>query len=84
MKHYFPSNGTEGMAFQEMNCQLCAKDTQLRGGKTYCTILSGSMINPPPVKQWIYNEDKEPTCTSFKKIGSVKKKSGNTLNMLQL
>jgi len=73
MKHYFPSNGTEGMVFMEMHCQFCTKDSQLRGGKTYCSILSGSMIKGSPVKQWIHDESGHPTCTSFQRLGTVKK-----------
>ena len=72
-EHYFPSNGTEGMVFMEMNCQFCTKDTQLRGGKTYCSILTNSMLKDPPVKQWIYNDQHVPFCTSFQKVGSIKK-----------
>ena len=84
-KHYFPSNGTEGMVFMSMWCESCTKDTMLRGGKTYCTILTNSMVKPPPVKQWIYDEENRPICTSFKQSGMIKKrkirKSEQTIDM---
>ncbi len=71
MKYYFPSNGTEGMSFMSDWCEQCTKDTTLRGGETCCTILTGSMVNDKPVKQWIYDENGKATCTSFRKVGSV-------------
>ena len=84
MKHYFPSNGTDGMVFMEMHCQFCTKDSQLRGGKTYCSILSGSMIKGSPVKQWIYDESGHPTCTSFVRVGSVKRQQKKSEKTMQL
>lgn len=84
-KNYYPSNGTEGMGFMETWCQSCTKDTMLRGGKTYCSILSGSMAYDKPVKQWIYDKENRPICTSFKQIGLIKKrkirKSEKTLDI---
>ena len=56
----------------------------LRGGESYCSILSGSMVNDPPVKQWVYDENDKPICTSFVEVGSKKrqqKKSEKTLNI---
>ena len=68
-----------------MWCESCTKDTMLRGGKTYCSILTNSMVKPPPVKQWIYDEEGRPICTSFKQIGMIKKRkirrSETTLNI---
>lgn len=84
-RHYFPSNGSEGMAFMNAWCESCSRDTQLRGGRTYCTILTGSMVRDNQPKQWIYDENNEPTCTSFRKVGSITKpkirKSEKTLNI---
>ena len=42
------------------------------------------MTKGAPVKQWVYGENGEPKCTSFVRIGSVKrqqKKSEKTLKM---
>ena len=57
MKPYYPSNGTEGMMFIERFCEKCYKYKQ-------CTILTNSMLGKEP-KQWIYDEQDKPTCTSF-------------------
>lgn len=68
---YCPSNGTEGMWFTDkycMNCFHCDPDPE---GKKQCEILMRSMLyhvnEPGYPKEWIYNEDNEPTCTNYKK-----------------
>jgi len=65
-KLYFPSNGTEGDYFTDKWCANCRKATSLRSreGKTYCPILTKSLVEGFPIKQWIYKEGKA-TCTSF-------------------
>ena len=64
-EYYFPSNGTDGDYFMNEWCVNCRKDTMLRGGQTYCSILTGSMVSDSHrVKQWIYKNG-VPTCTSF-------------------
>jgi phosphoribosyl 1,2-cyclic phosphodiesterase len=63
MKPYIPSNGTEGMMFTGKFCDNCSRDTSGRGGKTYCNILTKSLIGIQP-KQWVYDNEK-PVCTSF-------------------
>ena len=64
--NYFPSNGTEGCWFIEKYCDTCYK-------RYNCTILMRSLIGKEP-KQWIYNEENEPTCTSFCKKRPLNKK----------
>ena len=79
---YYPSNGSEGSQFMDTYCQNCTKDTTFRGGDTACLILTKSMINTQ-VRQWIY-KDGIPTCTSFVKVGSVKRKPVNIPNQIEL
>jgi len=67
---FYPSNGTDGDSFMEKFCYNCTKDTGGRGGKTYCSIVTGALIGKKP-KQWIY-QDGKPTCTSFVKLGATK------------
>lgn len=55
-ENYFPSNGTDGMIFMDSNCDQCWKEKR-------CTILTNSMIGKQP-KQWIYDDNGYPTCTS--------------------
>ena len=54
---YYPSNGTEGDQFQSVWCDKCYK-------KNSCSILNSSYTGKH-VKQWIYDDDMNPTCTSF-------------------
>src|SRR3990167_10118962 len=63
---YRPSCGTEGMNFMEVFCCKCAKDD----GQGYgCNIAGRTFkyeINDPQYpSEWIYDENKKPTCTAF-------------------
>jgi len=75
-KRYFPSNGTEGDYFTDKWCANCRKDTSLRSkdGRTYCPILTRSLVEGSPIKQWIYKNGKA-TCTSFIDYRAYKKKT---------
>lgn len=66
-ENYFPSNGTEGMEFIANNCENCYKEK-------CCTILTGSMIGKEP-KQWIYDKNGNPYCTSQQTERPKKKES---------
>ena len=79
---YFPSNGSEGIQFMDTYCQHCIRDTTLRGGNKSCDILDKSMFKEK-LKQWIY-KDGIPTCTSFVKVGSVKKKQPEIPNQAKI
>lgn len=70
-KSYRPSNGTEGMWFTDeycMNCINCDPDPE---GEKQCEILMRSMMysvkDPEYPKEWIYDENDEPKCTSHVK-----------------
>ena len=56
-KCYMPSNGTEGMLFMAQFCDNCYKEKN-------CTILTKGLCGEQP-KQWVYDVDNNPTCTSF-------------------
>lgn len=78
MKNYMPSNGSEGCWFMSIYCDKCYK-------KNSCTILSKSLVGNQP-KQWIYNENNKPTCTSFnpnrpKSSNKYKPKNNLTLEL---
>ena len=72
-KYYTPSNGTEGEWFMDKFCANCCKDTTQRkiDGKTMCNILTKSLLNEQP-KEWIYDENDKPVCTSFKDLSQRK------------
>jgi hypothetical protein len=61
-RKYRPSNGTIGMSFMADFCDRCA----IRG---ICRILPKVMTynvdDPEYPEQWTYDEEGDPTCTSF-------------------
>lgn len=69
---YRPSNGTEGMIFQETYCERCAK---YRCGK--CAILERTMFynlgDPNYPTQWQYDERRRPFCAAFLEKSEQKK-----------
>jgi hypothetical protein len=73
-ENYFPSNGTEGMEFIAKYCDNCYKEK-------YCIILTNSMIGKEP-KQWIYDKNGNPYCTSQKTERSKRNKNKNLLKRL--
>lgn len=63
---YRPSNGTEGMIFEEKFCEQCK--LYENGG---CIIWFNAglyEINEPEYpKEWVYDAENKPTCTAFEK-----------------
>ena len=71
MESYRPSNGSEGIWFEDKFCQKCAKETWNaetdKGIK--CPILDGMLLYGIDEKEYpseLIYEDKNPTCTAFK------------------
>ena len=68
---YRPSNGTEGECFIDTYCMNCINCDPNPDGKKQCEILCASLwfnINEEGYpKEWIYNEQNKPTCTSWVK-----------------
>ena len=62
---YRPSNGSEGMAFQEIWCERCRRD--LKGN---CPILGATMMldigEPGYPREWTFSDAGSPICTAFK------------------
>lgn len=56
-KPYTPSNGTEGMMFHDLWCASCVKASS-------CMIELRAMNGDQP-KQWRFDDDGVPECTSF-------------------
>jgi hypothetical protein len=75
MRNYLPSNGTDGVWFTQKYCDKCYKESQ-------CTILTNAYCGGQP-KQWIYDENNHPVCTSFNPNRPKRKKrqitQGSTL-----
>jgi len=52
------------------HCHVCIRDTFSRSGNKSCPILMDAMVykidHPEYPKQWVYDKDGIPTCTSFR------------------
>lgn len=63
LKPYRPSNGTEGMMFQEEWCERCERDRAFRADQNNdgCSILSATMVymadDPKYPKEWVYEPE---------------------------
>ena len=67
MKPYMPSNGTDGMAFEDRWCANCAKDwkyKQTNDGADGCGILLRALCGVQP-SDWVETEA-GPTCLGFR------------------
>lgn len=66
MEKYRPSNGTEGLMFQEEYCERCVHDNI--ENRKFCDIIAKTMAyevdNPRYPAEWII-ENGEPRCTKF-------------------
>jgi len=60
---YRPSNGTEGVLFEERFCDHCTRMS------AECDIYSDALLydlgHRHYPKEWIYDKDGRPTCTAF-------------------
>lgn len=66
-ERYMPSNGTEGMSFEEDHCMQCINCDPNPSGKKQCKIWFNAINSwPQGIAQWIYRDGK-PTCTNFVK-----------------
>lgn len=69
---YRPGSGTEGMAFDDLWCEHCARDAEWRedpDAADGCQILSDTFVydvdDPNYPKEWVYGRDGRPCCTAF-------------------
>lgn len=66
---YRPSNGTEGVMFEENFCQQCIHEKFMHSqkhGDKQCAIFNEAYLEDW-VREWVYDENGKPTCTSFVK-----------------
>jgi hypothetical protein len=67
---YRPSNGTEGMIFEDNYCSHCIHDNPNPNSEKKCEIILAAMCFYPPEpeypREWVYLNDK-PYCTKFVK-----------------
>jgi hypothetical protein len=68
---YRPSNGTEGMGFEEKFCLQCIHCDPNPSGKKQCKIwfmaLNYETNEPEYPTEWTYDEKGKPTCTNWTK-----------------
>ena len=64
---YLPSNGSEGECFIATFCEVCRKGACFRivKAKSGCAIFDKAFFSGKHVKQWVYDENNYPVCTSF-------------------
>jgi len=69
VRKYKPSNGTDGMIFQDKFCDRCKFRTEEILGDCEIDLMAMSFeINDPKYpKEWIYDKNGNPTCTKFEK-----------------
>lgn len=61
---YRPSNGTEGMMFEEQICSKCKKYTDYGPCKIFDLSMLYNLKDPEYPKEWIFKNE-TPVCTAF-------------------
>ena len=64
---YRPSNGSEGMIFEEAFCNDC---TKVEGCTIYGNALCFDTDHPAYPKEWIIGDDGQPKCTAHEEAKS--------------
>lgn len=71
MRHYRPSNGTEGTCFEEKFCMNCINCDPNPNGKKQCDIWMHAIMfdlnDEEYPKEWVYDHEDNPTCTAHVK-----------------
>jgi hypothetical protein len=83
---YRPSNGTEGIGFQERYCFRCKNDDEEKG--KLCDILTRTYAfdvdDPRYPEEWTYKDGK-PVCTAFQDVDTpeIEPRCKHTLEMFK-
>lgn len=77
MASYFPSNGTEGDMFYDNTCAKCYK-------RYSCLIVRKALLEGIHPKQWVYDENENPTCLSKASQPIMKRQRKHDLKQLSL
>jgi hypothetical protein len=87
-KPYRPSNGTEGMIFDDAYCSNCKRDAAWREDENSadpCPLLSNSFAynigDPDYPTEWQYGPDGQPTCTAFEDKDAPDPPDPNQMNL---
>lgn len=87
-KSYRPSNGTEGMIFDEQWCAHCTRDAAFRedmDANDGCPILAATFaldINHPDYPpEWVVDDKGYPKCTAFTEDPSQPVRCDRTLDL---
>lgn len=71
---YRPSNGTEGLEFQDRWCEQCQKDEagHREDFKHGCPILAAALafnkLQPGYPPQWVHDDEGQPCCRAFEHV----------------
>jgi hypothetical protein len=65
LKPYLPSNGTEGIKFEEKWCEKCTRHSLNPGSKTQCKHLIRALAGENNGR-WFFNENGLGECTAFR------------------
>lgn len=80
-RKYRPSNGTEGMGFEEMFCGRCVNCHPDPDQKPQCEIMMRAFLyeinHERYPDEWIWGDDNRPTCTAFVKWDWGRDDDGN-------
>jgi len=63
-----PSNGTEGMMFEERLCQKCKKDQGEPGCQIIVMMMMFGIADEQYPKEVVYSENGYPSCTAFEEV----------------
>jgi len=76
-KNWYPSNGTEGMAFIGTWCDRCRRETWDPETDTghKCSILTNSFLEDE-VREWQLDDNGNPICTKFSPYTELVNKGG--------
>jgi hypothetical protein len=87
MKSYRPSNGTEGMIFEDNYCSQCIHEKWMhtqKDGDKQCDIYNRVQLfdftDKEYPKEWIYDQNEKPTCTAFVKFDWGKDDDGDWID----
>jgi hypothetical protein len=64
-KPYRPSDGFEGIDFNNLFCCHCKKADAMGMCDIICDTMIYELTDPEYPKEWVYRADGQPTCTAF-------------------
>lgn len=82
-KQYLPSNGTEGMEFESLWCDRCARNPIKQDAKTQCVHLYRALCGEDNGK-WFCNGTGAGECTAFRSRAEANKRRRSRVDGKQM